>query len=1342
MTVDSGHLWVAESTGTGNSRVDEFDAATGAFLSQLPQESALTETDQGIAVGHVGAGKEEEVYVGASGGEELLHGEHESVVAVLGPSESLQATWTGAHTPNKSFVAHEGERVGPISGVAVDNNETTSGGDWAAGDVYVATASAVLSSYNVVDVFKPEAGGKEPGQIVAQLTGTCSLPGKCPGGVIPFTFPVGVAVDQSTGDVLVADEPRNGALGGKVVDVFEPTGSDEYAFVRQLTGTPTGPSGTEMPFNGRINVSVDGGNGDIYVSEFESGIVYQFNSAGKFLDSLSGTPAGPFGSLGAVAIDPASHHVYVGGHNLETQAGVLDVFGANAVIPNVMVTEPVSSLTPTSATLRGKVNPEEAGEATCEFEYGTSTSYGQRAKCTKPVPNVNVEEPVESVSITGLSPDTIYHYRLDAANENGTNSGQGPEGPQDLGEFTTRGPGIHSESVSDVKSTSATFEATINPHNTPTTYRFEYLTEAAYIENGGSFSGPQPAISVPQPDGAVGSEEGDVEVAQHVQVGLSAGTVYHYRVVAVSEIEVAPEEFKTEEFDDEDQIFRTQAAGAFGLADGRAWEMVSPPDKHGANILAPTEGVYAFQAAAAGDAMSYVATAPTESQPQGFDNVMQVLSTRGPAGWGSRDIGVAHKGATGASPSFAEYSLFSSDLSLGAVHPFGVFDPAVSAEASENTPYLRTDYPSGNVNASCEKSCYRPLVTGKEGYANVPEPGTEFGGQTEGKCEVICGPEFLGATPDLSHIVLRSGVALTKTPVDRGLYEWAAGKLQLVSVLPASEGGGAVSGALGNDVEAKEARAGTISNDGMRVIWATSGSALYMSDTATAETKTIRLDVAEPTCIIHNTCGSGAAEPKFQLASSGGSKVLFTDTQRLTENAGTKTGEPDLYECEIFEAKAGELECRLSDLTPSHLNESADVQAGGPGPSQGAVVGASEDGSWVYFVADGVLAAGAEHGHPNLYVRHAGVTKLVAVLSGADYPGWAGGSEGGGQITAISARVSPDGRWLAFMSQRSLTGYDNGDVTGKKVGERLDEEVYLYDASSERLVCASCNPTGARPLGVVFGKQLNEQEEEFLGGNRAWESGPETRFAALIPGWTRELYQSRYLSDSGRLFFESHDALVPQDVNGTWDVYEYEPEGVPESEHTCTSAVQSGSEVFKPARTVEVEGRRVEEGAGCVGLISSGTSAELSAFLDASETGGDVFFLTTSRLAPQDFDTSYDVYDAHECTVAAPCVTSLVAPPECTTADACRAAPAPQPEIFGSGPSETFSGAGNIKPSASKPLVKSKTLTRAQKLAKALKLCKKDNKSKKKQIACEKQAQKRYGALKAKKAGNKRRAKS
>src|SRR6202042_1238487 len=93
-------------------------------------------------------------------------------------------------------------------------------------------------------------------------------------------------------------------------------------------------------------------------------------------------------------------------------------------------------------------------------------------------------------------------------------------------------------------------------------------------------------------------------------------------------------------------------------------------------------------------------------------------------------------------------------------------------------------------------------------------------------------------------------------------------------------------------------------------------------------------------------------------------------------------------------------------------------------------------------------------------------------------------------------------------------------------------------------------------------------------------------------------HQPHYLSDSGRLFFDSNDALVPQDVDGTQDVYQYEPTGVGD----C----QSMSATFNA------------DSEGCVGLISAGTSAEESVFLDASESGGDVFFMTFSRLAPQD----------------------------------------------------------------------------------------------------------------------------
>jgi hypothetical protein len=642
-----------------------------------------------------------------------------------------------------------------------------------------------------------------------------------------------------------------------------------------------------------------------------------------------------------------------------------------------------------------------------------------------------------------------------------------------------------------------------------------------------------------------------------------------------------------------------------------------------------------------------------------------------------------------------EYRFFSEDLSSAIVQPFGLFiacnssegatQPCLSLEASEQTAFLHNN----------TTGAYTPLVTGKPPFANVPE-NTAFGdqGPYEG-CEIgeplICGPKFVAATPDDSHVILESG-ALTKE--GGGLYEWSADEppseqLASVGLLPEKEGGGPPTGGAHLGAEHEGAR-GAVSSDGSRVFWSTD-SALYMRDVPAK--KTLRLDLPQAACAAEGTCGRGTAFAAFQLASSDGSRVLFTDRQRLTADSGAQGA--GLYECAISES-AGEPKCELFDLTPkSTTGESASVQ--------GDVLGESEDGSYLYFVADGVLehdgapVSGAVHGTCekggtelcNLYVRHDGETKLVAVLSGEDHSDW-----GGFGLKALIARVSPNGRYLVFMSDRELTGYDNHDaVSGKS-----DEEVYEYDAATGRTSCASCDPSGARPVGDEIGAVPRLVHEIF-----AW---PETSWlAATVPGWQSSsggdtVYQSRYLSNTGRLFFNARSSLVPNDVNDQWDVYEYEPEGV----GTCTSATGSGSDVFKPANTIEVEGRDVEEGPGCVGLISSGESKDESVFLDASEAsgegphgeelndgGGDVFFLTTAKLAPQDVDESYDVYDAHECTSESPCTQAATTPAPCNNEASCKPAPEPQPSVYGPPASATFSGPGNL---ASPPLVVVKKATK------------------------------------------------
>jgi hypothetical protein len=1227
MTIDSGHLWVVEGQvynpdvfeGREESRDDEFNESSGAFESQLELQEPRG-YGANVAVGE--ATGEREVYVGG-----LVFIENAGNipgVAVFGPSGKLQATWNGVDTPGGS--------LGLIDGVAVDNDQAGLG-DWAAGDVYVA------SSNQTVDVFKPGAEGKE--EYVTQITGTPTE---------PFNFSSEsrsiVAVDELNGEVFIAD--------GHVVDVFKPTILNGYEFVRQIVGPGGG-------FAGEIKgVAVDGGSGDAYVWEEFNAVVDEFSSEGVYLGDLTGTgsgPAGQFEQVRSVAVDQVSGDVYVGAEKVESKISVsrVDVFGPNVVVPNV-VSEPASSVKVYSATLNGAVNSEGAGEAACQFDWGTSPSFGKVAPCPAHIAEGKSLVGVH-VNIEGLLPDTTYYYRLQATSlKNGkTNAGEAFQNQQ----FTTRGPGLE-ESASDVASTSATLNATIDPRRSPTSYYFQYGTSSSY------------GTDVPAPPGvALGSGEANVEVGPHHLQGLVAGTVYHYRVVAISEVEVEPGVFERVEDDGPDQTFETQVAGGFVLPDGRAWEMVSPPEKEGALIETNLEDLH--QAAASGDAVTYATNVPTELGVSGYANLAQVLSTRGPDGWVTRDLSLPHATkAIGQTVGYGqEYRFFSEDLSHAVVQPFGAFVPSLSPEASEQTAFLRTDFPNGDVSETCptpaqseaHASCYRPLVTAKAPFADVPE-GTHFG--AEGRCppELICGPQFVGASPDASHVVLNYD----------GLSEWAAGKLTLFGK----------SGGLGNS-DGEDAR-DAISRDGSRVFF-TEGGTIYMHDMAKEENVTIAEGVN--------------GEEGFQMASSDGSRVFFTQAE-------------DLYECEIVEGVGGKLECKRSELAS---------EVGGE-----TVLGVSEEGCDVSsgMECDVYFAKG-----DSLYAIRNGVTSLIGAVSSED----AHYDARSFYLERRTSRVSPDGRWLAFMSERPLTGYDNDDA----VSGRPDEEVYLYDAQTGKLACASCDPDGARPVGIEHGS--GENFTVVNEGGYAFESS--VWFSAYLPAWTQyELslsrYQPRYLSDSGRLFFDSHDALVPQDVNGTWDVYEYEPEGVGSEAARCGPGSASGSVVFKAVQSFEVEGRKGEEGAGCVGLISSGSSAQESGFVDASESGGDVFFMTTSQLAPQDFDKSYDIYDAHECTRVSPCIAPPpVAPAECTTADACRVAPTPQPTVFGSPSSETFSGVGNLTPAAPVAKPKAKPLTRAQKLAAALKACRKDRA--KRRASCERTARRRYGA-KTRRASDDRRA--
>jgi hypothetical protein len=968
-----------------------------------------------------------------------------------------------------------------------------------------------------------------------------------------------------------------------------------------------------------------------------------------------GTPVTAQGPLSGLTPNTTYHYRLVAVNEFGVTAGSDVKFTTSG--PPRITGEPPRGVGHETATITAKIDPDEL-ETKYRFEYGESAAYEHEV----PIGGAGIpagETPVSvSVALSGLKLGVTYHYRVVATNSAGTTA-------QPDQRFTTVPPAlIDEEAVTHVSATAATLQTEINPLGYETSYYFQFGTANCALEPAGCGDSPQ------APGAGLGSGEADQARSLSLQE-LTPGTTYSYRVVAINSLGTEDGPLRT---------FTTRpSTSSSTLPDGRAWELVSQ-DKSGTPIEALTREGGLILAAEDGDSLTYVADGAVGEEVQGdrAPEMQQVIASRTLEAWHSQDVSTPQSRAQGVAPGAApEYQFFTPDLSSALVEPVGV-EPPLAPEVTQTTMYVRDN----------ETSSYLPLV-----YQGNVAPGTSFGGQIH----------FVGATPGLEHVVIQSRVALTGPGSGPGLYEWSDGKLHYLSLLP--------DGTLPHETALGFAHvaANAISSDGGRVIWTSSTenpAHLYMTNTATGQT--VQLDAAQ-----------GASEPtsgsaRFQTATSDGSRVFFTDTQKLTEGSSAEPtfGKADLYECEIVE-REGELACQLKDLT-------ADPNAGEYAAVQGFPLGASADGSSVFLIAQGVLAdnenAGGERaagGSDNLYELHeaggAWTTMFIAVLSSEDGPEWEGNKQANPAF--LTARVSPNGRYLAFMSAASLTGYDNLDVNNDK----RDEEVFLYDAGSGSLTCVSCDPSGARPAGVLDAEEAGEGLGLVVDRRKVWIGH---YLAGNIPGWTAQslttaLFQPRYLSDEGRLFFNSPDDLVPAASNGKNDVYEYEPAGV----GSCESS--SG---------------------GCVSLISSGSSPQESAFLEATPSGNDVFFLTSAQLSPQETDTGFHIYDARVCTQASPCLDAQsTTAGVCSTANACRPTPPGQVSPIGPAGTAALSGSKNGVPSVTakeeKRVVKTrpKPPTREQLLAAALRACKKVH-GKHKRKACEAKARRRFG-VKAKAKG-------
>jgi phosphodiesterase/alkaline phosphatase D-like protein len=185
--------------------------------------------------------------------------------------------------------------------------------------------------------------------------------------------------------------------------------------------------------------------------------------------------------------------------------------------------ESSSSIGPFAATLEATVNPENE-EASCEFEYGTSSALvgASKVACSEALPANRGGEGAKA-SITGLIPSTAhspmhYYYRVVVKNAGGTSRGA-------IEEFTTaiaQAPTIEAERMSGLGLGMLLLEAKINPQGQSTTCVFEYGTSPTLTG----------AVVVECDPGSIGPD-GEAEVEALVS-GLTSGDTYYYRVNATN----------------------------------------------------------------------------------------------------------------------------------------------------------------------------------------------------------------------------------------------------------------------------------------------------------------------------------------------------------------------------------------------------------------------------------------------------------------------------------------------------------------------------------------------------------------------------------------------------------------------------------------------------------------------------------------------------------------------------------------------------------------------------------------------------------------------------------------
>jgi hypothetical protein len=542
-----------------------------------------------------------------------------------------------------------------------------------------------------------------------------------------------------------------------------------------------------------------------------------------------------------------------------------------------------------------------------------------------------------------------------------------------------------------------------------------------------------------------------------------------------------------------------EAQHSQSLPECRAYEMVSPPSKNGADVMR-----YSARTRAAADGNAVVFLSVTGfGDVHGTGSATEYMGVRdgreGTSGWSTHAI------------------------TPGPLEPASLIDNGRGMEA-RYTGEFSDDLQHGFFLTTT------PLTATSPNTANVPKlylfdsllvPDPKFP-QLLSDCPACTAPlsadpesqpGVAGASADSRHVIFESDQSLTldvphcePLPFSEGnqcplhLYEWADGTLRLAGVLPDGSAAPNSQAGQGAMVFSSTRNANgrytpnTISRDGSRIFFTVRGSgnprtgALYMrTGNATTTPSTVQINASE------RTPPDAAQDAQYWTATPDGSHVYFTSPEQLTNTDGSG----------LYAYDATKPDSALDNLALLFNGSVA------------GVIGTSDDGSYVYFVTSPP--------DPELMVWHDGSVHQIATVNDRD-PAFLV-SDQGFRLTPKLSRVTPDGRHMLFVSlgSSSMPHTGVGD-TCVNINTTACNEVYVYDATANsgagELTCASCTQPPSAPA--------HTDANIFFMKGRSFTQ--------------KEAHLNHPLSDDGRfVFFSTGERLVPEDTNGAVpDLYEYD----------------------------------------------------------------------------------------------------------------------------------------------------------------------------------------------------------